>query len=355
MSIYTGYDPLLEVIVGDCHGPGDLDYALPDQSKDNFNIILKETKEDLDSLSRYLESMGVKVHRPNVTKYNSSIDLGNFQISIPTSPVVPRDQYLVYGDTIYQTYTSMPDRYLDSINYYDIFKEMFDQGYNWISQPPPILTNLNENDKWWDNGQHVYKSRSNILWHTATFFKCGDAIIYNELGPGTASGLEWMQRNTRGTRFVKNDSNHAKGWGHIDHGFFMTDDNTVICSDVNWVPGCLKEKTVIEIGQYIGKIDKKRYGVELSSTAGKFSPEWLERWLLEWKGYTQEVNFDTNVLVIDNYNVVFSHYHKEMYEFLRNKGITAHYCPQRHGLFWESGVHCLTLDIKRKGENRKIC
>jgi len=355
MSVYTGYDPLLEVIVGDCHRPGDLDYALPDESKDNFNIILKETVEDLNNLSSHLKSMGVTVYRPNVTKYNAPVDLSNFQIPIPTSPIVPRDQYLVYGETIYQTYTSMPERYLDSINYYDIFKKLFDDGYNWLSMPPPVLSNLTDFDRWWLKGQTIYNTRTNLLWHTATFFKCGNTIIYNELGPGTNVGFEWMRRNMPNTKFIKNDSQYAKGWGHIDHGFFMVDDERVFCVDKNWVPSCLLNKQIIEIGKYFQHFGLGEYSFDLGNTPGKLSPEWLEKWLVEWKGYSQEVNFDSNVLVVDSQNVIFSHYHKELFDFMKNMGITAHYCPQRHGIFWESGIHCLTLDIKRQGSNRTIC
>jgi len=47
--IYTEFDPLQEVIVGDCYDPGDLDWALPKDTIDGFNKILEETKEDYSS------------------------------------------------------------------------------------------------------------------------------------------------------------------------------------------------------------------------------------------------------------------------------------------------------------------
>jgi len=355
MSVWTGWDPLEEIIVGDCYSPGDMDWVLPAPARDNFNIILKETREDLDYLANYLKSMGVIVHRPIVTAYKQSVELENFNVLIPAAPIVPRDQYLVYGNTIYQTYTSMPDRYVDSINYYSVFKQLYDNNHNWISMPPPALSKLSEGDKWWINGEDIYKSMSDkLLWHTATIFKAGDSIIYNNKGPGTPAGLQWFKQNCPNTKFIENDSRLSKGWGHIDHGFFMTDDNTVLCSSTDWVPSILKNKKVIEIGQYFQRLGVEKLTDDYTATAGKFSPEWLEKWLLEWKGYAQAVNFDTNVLVVDSHNVIFSHYHKELFSFLKNLGITGHVCQQRHGIFWEAGVHCLTLDIKRTGNKRKI-
>ena len=41
--MYTEFDPLQEVIVGDSYAPGDLDKLLPQQSISGFNKILEET------------------------------------------------------------------------------------------------------------------------------------------------------------------------------------------------------------------------------------------------------------------------------------------------------------------------
>jgi len=35
-------------------------------------------------------------------------------------------------------------------------------------------------------------------------------------------------------------------------------------------------------------------------------------------------------------------------------GITCHVASIRHALFWEAGIHCLTLDLKRRGNKRSI-
>ena len=238
MSIYTNWDPLKEVIVGDC---------FTGAYKNNLAIIFEETKQDLDNLADYLSKMGVKVHRPKVTRFPPNIDLGNFQVSHATAPIVPRDQYLVYDKTIYQTYTSMPDRYLDSVNYYHIFKELYDKGYNWLSMPPPILDTLS--DKWWVNGKEVYHKqlKDSLLWHTATMFKCGEALITNIDGPGNQAGLHWMLRNLPAGTVLNAGDTHQAGWGHIDHGWFMTNDDLVFCVNKDWVPLVLRNKEIVEL------------------------------------------------------------------------------------------------------------
>ena len=345
MSIWTNWDPLKEVIVGDCPGGA---------ASNKLALILQETKEDLQHLSDYLTSLGIRVHRPKVTAFPKDINLGNFKIQNPTAPIVPRDQYLMYGNTIYQTYTSMPDRYLDSTSYNHIFKEFFDKDYNWISMPPPVLDTLV--DKWWANGEVVYHQqlRNQLLWHTATMFKCGDKLITNTNGPGNNLGLEWMKRNLPSNTVIPAGNTHQQGFGHIDHGWFMTNDDLVFCVNKDWVPEPLRNKEIIELQDHFEKFNDTKFIEDYSSTAGKYSDAWLDKWLGEWKGYAQEVFFDSNVLVIDSQNVLFSNHQPGIFKVMEKHGINCHVVPQRHGLFWEAGIHCLTLDLVREGKCRTI-
>ena len=343
MSVWTDWDPLEEVIVGDCYAPGTLNWFVEPALQDEFNNVLAETKQDLDALAILLQDLGVQVHRPKLHNYRHSVDLPLFSVQCPVSPLVPRDQYLVYGNTIYQTYTSMNDRYFDSLGYYDIFKTLFDQGHNWISQPPANLRNLPPNKNWATQGLLIYNHlyHNQLLWHTATMFKCGDRLITNIAGPGSRAGLEWMRRNLPADTVVENTNTIMRNWGHIDHGFFMIDDNTVICVNREFVPECLRDKTIHEIYQYLPK-----------ESVDSSMP--VDALLDPSKGYEQVVAFDTNVLVVDSNNIVFDNNMPELFEFLATLNVKCHVARLRHRKFWASGIHCSTLDIRRRGKNRKI-
>lgn len=343
--IYTNWDPLKEVVVGNCF------YG---HHRNKLAHIFEETREDLDTLADYLTKLGIKVHRPKVTRYPDNINLGNFKVKHATAPIVPRDQYLVYDTTIYQTYTSMPDRYLDSVNYNHIFKELFDKGHNWISQPPPVLDTLV--GKWWAEGDKIYgeQLKDQVLWHTATMFKCGDKLLTNTNGPGTQAGLKWMERNLPRETILSVGNTHQQGFGHIDHGWFMTNDDLVFCVNKEWVPEPLRNKQIVELQDHFEKFDDTKFIADYQSTDGKFSDAWLDKWLTEWKGYAQEVFFDSNVLVVDSNNVIFSNYQPGIFKVMEKYGINCHVVPQRHGLFWEAGIHCLTLDLVRDGCNRSV-
>ena len=355
MSIYTEWDPLEEVIVGDCPSTCLDIWNLPAETRRLLDIILSETKEDLDALANFITNFGVKVFRPNLISYPLDINQGNFNITNAMSPLVPRDQYLVYGNTIVQTYTSMPSRYVDSLSYYDIFLTKFLKGFNWISQPPPVLKNLDLEKKWQVDMDQIYGKdyKYKILWHTATILKCGDALIVNDKGPGTELGLRWMEQNLS-SRYIYNKNVINNSRGHIDHGFFLIDDNTVCCSEMSWVPEVLRTKEVIEFKGHYTPYDYTTIIDKTYKKRNEMSYEWLDEWLSEWKGYAQDMACEFNVLVIDPKNVIFSADLPGVFEILEKRGVRCHVCRMRHAAFWEAGIHCLTLDIKRNGANRTI-
>lgn len=355
MSIYTNWDPLSEVIVGNCHSESNNNWNIDDKAKSLFDTVLRETKEDLDNLANLLSSMGVKVYRPEPLELPENISLPKFSITNPTQPIVPRDQYFVYDKTIYQTYTSMPDRYIDGYSYYNIFAELFGKGYNWLSLPPPTLHNFPIDSKWYTVGEEIYGKQlaDRLLWHTATMYKCGDTLITNTNGPGSQLGLEWMKRNID-AQIISNNSLYTKNYGHIDHGFYMVDDETVICLSENWLPESLRNKKIINLEGLYTPFDYEKFTASTNDGNSKLSTEWLDKWFNEWKGYAQKVAFEANVLVVDSQNIIFSTYQPAVFATLKKHGINCHIVEIRHGLFWEAGIHCLTLDVARIGEKRKI-
>jgi N-dimethylarginine dimethylaminohydrolase len=354
--IYTEFDTLQEVIVGDCYAPGDVDSFLPKESISSFNKILEETKQDLNNLTDFLKKSNIKVHRPEVQKFEQSIQMPNFKINLPICPIVPRDQYLIMGRDIIQTYTSYTDRYFDSLSYRKIFNELFKEGYNWIAQPLPMLIDSKIDDNWYISDS-IYKEKlaDQLLWHTASVFKAGDSLIYNGRGPGSQLGLEWLKRNLKEFNYIENTGDTIfKNYGHIDHGFLLIDDDTVIHAGIDWVPLCLRNKKLIDVKNFVGTVITDNYINDYTATDGKYSNAWLEKYLANWRGYTQEICFDLNVLILDSKNILFGKHLPELFEFLKTHNINCHVVTQRHEVYWEGGTHCCTLDVKRKGSKRKI-
>lgn len=342
MSIWTNWDPLTDVIVTDCY-TGDFPTTLSASNQKDFDTIRQETKEDLDNLAKYLSNQfGINAWRPNFN-------------GVPEAPLVPvRDAYLAYGDNIYSCYTSIQNRYNDAKNYYHIFSYFFkNEGYNWLTAPvPPKVPKV---PRWWNRRtKNPYQQNEMFLWHPATMFKCGNHVIVNTDGPGTKNGLEWIKRSLpKDTIVCDNPSEIYGNWGHIDHGWFMTDDETVFCKSIEWVPPVLRHKNIIVLPEDGLDKDIEEFK-DFADAKFENQEQFLTEYVQQWTGFDQMVHFSSNVLVIDSKNVVFSAEVPATFDLLENMGIRCHAVTQRHSGFWEGGTHCMTLDLKRTGERRNV-
>jgi len=76
---------------------------------------------------------------------------------------------------------------------------------------------------------------------------------------------------------------------------------------------------------------------------------YIDTWLDHWVTYAEESVFDVNVLPIDEKNCIVCGYNKKIFDAFDRHGITPHIVNFRHRWFWDGGIHCITLDIKRRG------
>ena len=86
-------------------------------------------------------------------------------------------------------------------------------------------------------------------------------------------------------------------------------------------------------------------GEETNDYLSKF----VDTWLTDWVGFIEETVFDVNMLSISEEVVLVNNEHKELFEFLDKNKITPIVCPLRHRFFWDGGIHCITVDLKRQG------
>ena len=67
------------------------------------------------------------------------------------------------------------------------------------------------------------------------------------------------------------------------------------------------------------------------------------------EGFVAETVFDVNCLVLDEENVIFSAYNKQVFDFCRRHHINPIISELRHSYFWDGGVSCCTQDLTRRG------
>ena len=69
----------------------------------------------------------------------------------------------------------------------------------------------------------------------------------------------------------------------------------------------------------------------------------------DWTGFCEETTIGVNLFMLDQKNIVCSVEDDKVFRKFAEYGIEPHVVPFRHSNFWDSGWHCLTNDIDRKG------
>ena len=80
--------------------------------------------------------------------------------------------------------------------------------------------------------------------------------------------------------------------------------------------------------------------------------DYIDNWLDHWVTYAEETVFDVNMLVVDKKNVIVNGYNKTVFDAFDRYNITPHVVNFRHRYFWDGGLHCITSDISREGEQQ---
>ena len=332
--IWTEWDKLTEVIVGSTYDVDSLVHFDDNEFVDGLSKILEETEEDFKKLSNIFTSAGAKVHRPKQLPLSPE-KTRYWESTYPYPAICPRDHHIVYGNNILKTFGGDCNRYTEGDYYVDIMLEKFQQGRNFVSMPAPILKS---------QYQHYETMDPQIMYHAANILKCGDTLLYSipYVNPedrsfdarGTRAGLEWVKRNLpEDTKYVQvNEKGHLDGTlALIKPGLLLT-----------W------NKDSIVLGEY----DLPAWFHELRIQ--HFYKEKVTDWLGHWIGYVDETVFDLNVISIDENTVITNGYDKRIADKLKEHNVEMIPFDFRHKYFWDSGLHCVTLDLSREGNRECI-
>ena len=74
----------------------------------------------------------------------------------------------------------------------------------------------------------------------------------------------------------------------------------------------------------------------------------VETYLQDWVGYAEETVSAVNVLMINPETCCTVNATSDMKQFMKKHGIDCVDIPNRHRFILDSGLHCKTLDLKRK-------
>jgi len=334
ISSYTSWQPLEEVIVGDCFSGDYFDIIEDKKVYSQLAQILDETKEDFNNLAKLIEEYGASVKRPylqNKTVYQN--DWQKFgEPDYP--PLTPRDVQITLGEKLLVTspeheYQNLQDEYAKTGQVIDPF------GQEW--------------------------SEDNIMSgaNASCIVRIGTDVFVDESEWLTRKQSKWIEENVLDDRYKL----HVKKTdGHGDSVFAILKPGVILSTyhadDLNleeefrgWDILKILDPTIIQaekIGEFRSENFNGRWYVPEETPSKQFA-NFVDTYLTKWTGNASETVFTVNCLVLDEQNVIFSGYNKEVFDFCKKHKIEPIISPIRHKFFWDTGISCSTQDIRRKG------
>ncbi|NLI78704.1 MAG: amidinotransferase [Candidatus Riflebacteria bacterium] len=353
---WNEWDPLEEVVVGrvenSVHPPfaryilggvPDILYKLMffvgGRRKWPAALFIEQARRELENLVRVLEEEGVRVRRPDGIDHAASFG-SPWWTSRGHTTACPRDCFLVIGDEIIEAPMSWRSRTYERQAYYRLFKEYFDAGARWTSPPrPPLWDGLFDPayprpQGGADAPGRFLTNETEVVFDAADFVRCGRDLFVIRSNTTNRSGIAWVRRHLGpGFRVHELVSTSPRPM-HIDTTFLPL------------APG----KALINPH----RLDRSRLPPALASwdllpapdpvTTARSPMARLALMCSPW--------VSMNVLMLDEKRVLVERTQGPMIRALREWGFQPIPVPFLHLNSFGGGLHCATLDIRRRGDLR---
>jgi hypothetical protein len=332
INSYTSWQPLEEVIVGRAYPPEYFDFIDNVQVRNQLQQILYETEEDLTNLQRTIETYGARVHRPGLPDQQWFYQQQLKSQGAPLPPLTPRDWQISLGQKLLRV-LHIPE--LD-----DICAKYSDQVINprsTVWDPDCIL-----------NGA----SASCIV-------RVGRDVFFDNSDYLRPEQTQWIVDNVLGSEYRIHE---AVTDGHGDAVFAILKPGVILSSKHDMhlhladdFPGWDVLKiwdssiwAAMEVGKFKYESNPGAWYVQGQTPTPEFT-DFVDKYLNKWTVFVAETVFDVNCLVLDEENVIFSAYNKQVFDFCHRHRINPIVCELRHSYFWDGGISCCTQDLIRRG------
>lgn len=327
VNSFTNWGRLEEVWLGNCY-PAHFYDNLESEVRDVFYEITEKTQEDLAIIQRQLEKFGVQVRRPHYERIEDFL----MPLGHPTSAgqllrpmICPRDHFLVAGNNLYGSE-------FNCRAWQGAIADYQQDPASQVINPPniPIAAHING----------------------ANTVRVGRDLYLDTFWHDEAVNMQYVQETFKDYRLhMLNNGGHLDGcFAVLKPGVLLT--STYFSDYERTFPGW--EKININRPEFLNhRLSRKgpdkngKWWVPGVSESAKFNDHVIKH-AQDWIGDYTETYFEVNCLVIDEKNVFTLGENKAVFRSLEKLGITAHPMPFRTRTFWDGGLHCITLDIRRQ-------
>lgn len=332
INSYTSWQPLEEVIVGRAFPPDYFDFIDNTQVRNQLQQILAETEEDLSNLQRTIEQYGARVLRPDLPDKDNFTEQQIYSKGASLPPLTPRDWQISLGQKLLRV-LPMPE--LDNI-----CRQYGDQV-------------VNPHGDTWDSNCILNGASASCI------VRVGRDIFFDNSDYLRPEQTRWIVDKVLGPDYRIHE---AITDGHGDAVFAILKPGVILSSkhDMHlhlaedfpgWEVCKIWDSSIwaaMEVGKFKYESDPGAWYVQGQTPTAEFSA-FVDSYLNKWTGFVAETVFDVNCLVLDEENVIFSAYNKQVFDFCQRHRINPIICELRHSYFWDGGISCCTQDLRRRG------
>lgn len=320
INSHNSWSPLEEVWLGDVY-PCEWYDHLDSEIRDVFHRLTDITKQDLEVIENKLKSFGVTVYRPEYKNMSDYVDIDG-QLDKPQ--ITPRDHFVVIGNQLighewhFKSWQHAIDKYCQDKSCEIVYSKNPDiNGANVVRIGQDLIIDRNGQDFSCD-----FKLNDDYAIHMTDNGGHIDGC-FAILKPGLLI------------------ANHY--WDSYDS--FFPDWHKIFLTNATFShPQGIKPKAPTHNGKF--------WDTGIGSNRS-FNQHVIKH-ALDWVGCYTETFFELNCLSLDEHNVMMLGYNSNIEHQLKSHGITVHWVPFRTRSFWDGGMHCLTVDIRRNSKFKKL-
>ena len=342
ISTHNHWDPLEEIIVGraDNARVPTVDASTMSMSYTNYPIeqikplegaypqtLIDEANEDADGLADTLRKLGVIVHRPEIQ--DTSVEFSTLEWrTTGWYTWCPRDLLLPLGDLMIETPSPCRARYFETRAYHKIMLEAIEDGVEWIAAPKPILSD--------DSYQFVdikgVPSLKNLepVFDAPNCVRLGKDILFQISNTGNHWGLKWLRNTLERRGYRVHAAEHIYSFAHMDSTIVPLRPGLVLLNSTRVNPNnCPK---LFEKWDKIYFEDCVAQGSKVPGGVAPCSPY-----------------IGMNILSVNPSTIICDSKQEPLMRVLEKHGIDCIPVQFRHAMTLSGGLHCATLDLRRKG------
>jgi len=285
--------------------------------------MIEETEEDLQTLVGLFEALDIRVRRPKTQDVMRPICTPDWR-TYGYFPYCPRDILLAIGDTIVEAPSYQRSRYLEAFAYRHLQSEYLHGGARWLSAPRPRL-----DERSLDPNATPGRLLNEVepIFDAANVLRIGRDILYQVSDSGNVLGALWLQR-TLGDSYRVHITDNIYPGTHIDSTIALLRPGLVLLNP--------------------SRVSRDRVPTLFNGWDHIYAPEMVEYSYSDLQPFSSKW-LGMNLLMVSPEVAMVDAHQVPLMRLLSKHHIECIPVALRHGRVFGGGVHCVTLDVRRKG------